>query len=122
VEYKHVFLNVTQLKKFFLETNYSNGKKCVFIPRSFLVINVCNQGETLCSPCSFGGIGFTILGLLAAENHPCIREQKENLSQVRKRVSLSVAVYSFSDDTKVSVWIVALRVHIRNQKLQNALR
>jgi hypothetical protein len=26
-------------------------KKYVFIPRSFLVINVCNQGKTLCSPC-----------------------------------------------------------------------
>jgi len=26
-------------------------KKCVCIPRSFLVINVCNQGKTLCSPC-----------------------------------------------------------------------
>jgi len=26
-------------------------KKYVFIPRSFLVIHVCNQGKTLCSPC-----------------------------------------------------------------------
>jgi len=26
-------------------------KKYVCIPRSFLVINVCNQGKTLCSPC-----------------------------------------------------------------------
>jgi len=26
-------------------------KKKVRIPRSFLVINVCNQGKTLCSPC-----------------------------------------------------------------------
>jgi len=26
-------------------------KKNVCIPRSFLVINVCNQGKTLCSPC-----------------------------------------------------------------------
>jgi len=25
-------------------------KKYVCIPRSFLVINVCNQGKTLCSP------------------------------------------------------------------------
>ena len=25
--------------------------KYVCIPRSFLVINVCNQGKTLCSPC-----------------------------------------------------------------------
>jgi hypothetical protein len=28
-------------------------KKYVCIPRSFLVINVCNQGRTLCSPCSY---------------------------------------------------------------------
>jgi len=35
-----------------LETNLSNGKKkYVCIPRSFLVINACNQGKTLCSPC-----------------------------------------------------------------------
>jgi len=36
-----------------LETNLTNGKK-VCIQRSFLVINVCNQGEILYSPCSFG--------------------------------------------------------------------
>ena len=34
-----------------LETNLSSGKKYVCIARSFLVINVCNQGKTLCSPC-----------------------------------------------------------------------
>jgi len=28
-------------------------KKYVCIPRSFLVINVSNQGKTLCSPCTF---------------------------------------------------------------------
>jgi len=44
------FQNVTQLKKF-LETNLSNGKKNVCIPRSFPVINVCSQGKNLCSPC-----------------------------------------------------------------------
>jgi hypothetical protein len=27
-------------------------KKYVCIPRRFLVINVCNQGKTLCSPCT----------------------------------------------------------------------
>jgi len=27
-------------------------KKNVCIPRSFLVINVCNQEKTLCSPCT----------------------------------------------------------------------
>jgi len=26
-------------------------KKHVCFPRSFLVINICNQGKTLCSPC-----------------------------------------------------------------------
>jgi len=26
-------------------------KKYVCIPRNFLVISVCNQGKTLCSPC-----------------------------------------------------------------------
>jgi len=32
MEYKHIyFLNVTQLKKFFLETNLSNGKKNMFV-------------------------------------------------------------------------------------------
>ena len=36
-----------------LEINLSNGKKkYVCIPRSFLVINVCNQGKILCSPCN----------------------------------------------------------------------
>ena len=35
-----------------LETNLSNGKKkYVCIPRSFLVINVCNRRKILCSPC-----------------------------------------------------------------------
>ena len=36
-----------------LETDLSNGKKYICIPRSFLVINVCDQGKTLCSPCIF---------------------------------------------------------------------
>jgi hypothetical protein len=45
------FFNVTQLQKFFFTTYTSNGKKYVCIPRGFLVINVCNQGKTLCSPC-----------------------------------------------------------------------
>ena len=31
-------------------------KKNVCIPSSFLVINVCNQGKTLCSPCTFHSI------------------------------------------------------------------
>ena len=33
-----------------LETKVMVKKKYVFIPHSFLVINVCNQGNTLCSP------------------------------------------------------------------------
>jgi len=51
--YMEYFQNVTQLKRvFFLENNLSNGKKnYVCIPCSFLLINVCNQGKTLCSPC-----------------------------------------------------------------------
>jgi len=28
-------------------------KKYILIPRSFLVINICNQGKTLCSPCIY---------------------------------------------------------------------
>ena len=28
-------------------------KKYICIPRSFLVINICNQGKTLCSPCIY---------------------------------------------------------------------
>jgi hypothetical protein len=35
-----------------LELSYILKKK-VCIPRSFFVINVCNQGKNLCSPCSF---------------------------------------------------------------------
>jgi hypothetical protein len=58
VEYKHFFFqNVTQLKKF-LETNLSNGKKFVCIPRSFIVINVCNKEKTLCSLCTLLYIEF----------------------------------------------------------------
>jgi hypothetical protein len=38
---------------------------------------------------SFGGISITVLGRLAAEKQPCIREWKKNLSQVRKRVYVS---------------------------------
>jgi len=32
-------------------------RKYVFIPSSFLVMNVCNQGKTLCSPCIIEPIG-----------------------------------------------------------------
>ena len=49
----NIFRNITINTWYkILETNLSNGKKkYVCIPRSFLVINVCNQGKTLCSPC-----------------------------------------------------------------------
>jgi hypothetical protein len=36
-------------------------KKYVCIPRSFLVINVCNQGKTLCSPCTLKRVRATIV-------------------------------------------------------------
>jgi len=47
-------------KKNFLSWVTFEKKKYVCIPRSFLVINVCKQGKTLCSPCS--------LGLLVCDN------------------------------------------------------
>jgi len=61
VEYKHIFLPlfklvskilchvfIVMLQLLCLLLCYS----CIpCIPRSFLVINVCNQGPTLCSPC-----------------------------------------------------------------------
>jgi hypothetical protein len=34
-----------------LELSYISKKKYVCIPRGFLVVNVCNQEKTLCSPC-----------------------------------------------------------------------
>jgi hypothetical protein len=53
VEYKHIFLPLLKLvKKKLLELSYILKKKYVCIPRSFLVINICNQGKTLCSPCT----------------------------------------------------------------------
>jgi hypothetical protein len=48
---KSYFLPLLKLVvKKLLELSYIL-KKNVCIPRSFLVINVCNQGKTLCSPC-----------------------------------------------------------------------
>ena len=43
VEYKHIFFNVTQLKKFFYNTLVKMVKKYVSIPRNFLVINVIRE-------------------------------------------------------------------------------
>jgi len=52
VEYKHI--QTINTWHTILETNLSNGKeKYVYIPRSFLVINFCNQGKTSCSPCIY---------------------------------------------------------------------
>jgi len=36
-------------------------KKYISIPSSFLVINICIQEETLCSPCRFSYISWYIL-------------------------------------------------------------
>ena len=44
-----------------LETGLSNGKKYVCIPRSCLIIHVCNQGRTLCSPCRTLHLTLTLL-------------------------------------------------------------
>jgi hypothetical protein len=51
VEYKHIFLNVPQLIKFFYNTLVQYNMCPFCISRSFLVINICNQGKTLCLPC-----------------------------------------------------------------------
>jgi hypothetical protein len=40
-----------------LELSYILKKKYVCIPRSFIVINVCNQGKNLCSPCILVSLG-----------------------------------------------------------------
>jgi hypothetical protein len=55
VEYKHNNCNITiNTWHKILETNLTYGKKrYVCIPRSFFVINVRNQGKTLCSFCIF---------------------------------------------------------------------
>jgi hypothetical protein len=53
VEYKHIFfLPLLKLVSQILSCHVTSClKKYVCIPHSFLVINVCNQGKTLCSPC-----------------------------------------------------------------------
>ena len=56
VEYKHIFFSplLKIVVKNFLELSYIlNKKKYVCIPLRFLVINVCNLGKALCSPCIF---------------------------------------------------------------------
>jgi len=52
------FLSLFKLvsKKTLLELSYNlKKKKYVRIPHSFLVINVCNLGKTLCSHCRMRG-------------------------------------------------------------------
>jgi hypothetical protein len=44
--------------------SYILKKKIVFIPLSFLVINDCNQGKTLCSPCISTENEFEIIDVL----------------------------------------------------------
>ena len=55
VEYKHFFFqNVTQLKKFFFLQHISTLQHVLLLLHGErLVINVCNQGKNLCSPCTF---------------------------------------------------------------------
>jgi hypothetical protein len=63
-EKHHIFLPLLKLVvKKLLELGYIKKKVC--IPRSFLVINVCNQGKTLCSPCRI------IFKLMCTENYLC---------------------------------------------------
>ena len=57
----HLFGNVASKNRRTCEAQCGGAPSCwkiihvmvkkVCIPRSFLVINVCNQGKTLCSPC-----------------------------------------------------------------------
>jgi hypothetical protein len=41
-----------RIKELCIKLVIKTAKKCVCIPRSFLVINICNRGKTLCSPCT----------------------------------------------------------------------
>jgi len=72
-------------------------KKKVCIPCSFLVINVCNQGKNLCSPCIMFWIGlqqlwlvlfFLFPGLFSGQGLPIARVSKQlNFYKVRMSVS-----------------------------------
>jgi hypothetical protein len=54
-----IFLPLLKLAvKKLLELSYILKKIYVCIPRSFLVINVCNQGKILCSPCIFNIVNY----------------------------------------------------------------
>ena len=53
VEYKHIFLPLLKLATEILCYVFIVMLQLhVCIPCSFLVTNVCNQGKTLCSPCT----------------------------------------------------------------------
>jgi len=69
VEYKHIFfLPLLKLvSKILCHLFFVCLYVCVCIPRSFLLINVCNEGKTLCSPCIF--IYLTALSGIRVELH-----------------------------------------------------
>jgi hypothetical protein len=74
VEYKHFFFPqiLTQPKRFVYNTLvYFN--MCFFcIPRSFLVINVSNQGKTLCSPCTLSPCEPNYEMFTEVSKEPCV--------------------------------------------------
>ena len=53
VEYKHIyfFSKCNSTQEVYWKLTKVMVKKYVCIPRTFLVINACNQGKALCSPC-----------------------------------------------------------------------
>jgi hypothetical protein len=59
-----------RIKKLCIKLVIKTGKKYVCISRSFLVINVCNQGKTLCSPCISTSFVSPLLSLLAKTVQP----------------------------------------------------
>ena len=70
-----------------LETNLSSGKKYICIPRSFLVLNVCNQGRNLCSRCIIGPVQLLFIILHIFRHHCSI--------QVSTKISLSEQTSEF---------------------------
>ena len=75
VEYKIFFYHyLSHFLKNFL--SWVTFKKNVCIPRSFLVINVCNQGKTLCSPCILQAVHLlsvlTNLEVITGKLFPCL--------------------------------------------------
>ena len=93
-----LFLSVLMCcKKNFL--SWFTSKKYVCIPRSFLVINVCNQGKTLCSPCIFEyTCGFKYL-----------KTQSLNFRSVRKCANILGSL-----DSSVSILIRSSRGRLTN--------